>query len=36
MQVSDTKFHLLAKGYTSYEEMEERIEAILKEINVQH
>jgi len=36
MQVSDTKFHLLAKGYTSYEEMEERIEAVLKEINVQH
>ncbi len=32
MQLSDTKFHLLARGYTSYEEMEERIENVLKEL----
>ena len=31
MQLSDTKFHLLSRGYTSYEDMEERIEAVLNE-----
>jgi len=31
LQLADTKFHLLARGYTSYEDMEERIEAVLKE-----
>ena len=32
MQLSDSKFHLLSRGYTSYEEMEERIDNVLKEI----
>lgn len=32
LQLSDTKFHLLARGYTSYEDMEERIQAVLKEL----
>ena len=31
MQLSDTKFHLLSRGYTAYEEMEERIEAVLND-----
>jgi putative protein-disulfide isomerase len=32
IQVAETKFHLLARGYTSYEEMKERIENVLKEM----
>ncbi|MEP6616738.1 MAG: DsbA family protein [Ginsengibacter sp.] len=32
LQTSDTKFYLLARGYTSYETMEERINNTLKEI----
>ncbi len=32
MQVSETKFHLLAQGYTPYEELKERIEEVLKEM----
>ena len=32
IQVADAKFHLLARGYTSYEDMEERIEAVFKEL----
>ncbi len=32
LQLADSKFHLLCRGYTSYEEMEERIEAVLNEI----
>ena len=31
MQLSETKFHLLARGFTPYEAMEERIELVLKE-----
>ncbi len=31
MQLSETKFHLLAKGFTPYEEMEERISSVLME-----
>ncbi|MES2848944.1 MAG: DsbA family protein [Bacteroidota bacterium] len=31
MQLSETKFHLLARGFTSYEALEERIELVLKE-----
>ena len=31
MQLSETKFHLLAKGFTPYEAMEERIELVLAE-----
>ena len=31
MQLSDTKFHLLARGYTSYEELKQRIDDVLKE-----
>ena len=31
MQLSETKFHLLARGFTPYEAMEERIELLLKE-----
>jgi putative protein-disulfide isomerase len=34
LQLADTKFHLLARGYTLYEEMEERIEAVLKETGI--
>lgn len=33
MQVEDTKFYLVARGYTSYENVKMRIENILKEIN---
>lgn len=32
MQLSETKFHLLARGFTPYEAMEERIELVLKEV----
>ena len=35
LQLADSKFHLLSRGYTSYEEMEERIDAVLKELKVQ-
>lgn len=31
MQLNDSKFYLLARGYTSYEELEERIKNVLKE-----
>jgi len=31
MQTSETKFHLLAKGYTAYDALAERITAVLKE-----
>lgn len=31
IQVGETKFHLLARGYTAYEELNERIEQVLKE-----
>jgi putative protein-disulfide isomerase len=33
MQVSDQKFYLIAKGYTTLEELSERIEAVLIEVN---
>lgn len=32
MQLSETKFHLLAKGFTPYEPMEERIKLVLTEL----
>jgi putative protein-disulfide isomerase len=32
VQVKETKFHLLARGYTAYEELKERIENLLKEM----
>jgi len=32
VQLSETKFHLLARGYTNYEEMEQRITAVLAEV----
>ena len=32
MQVSDSKFYLLAQGYTDYDTVKARIEAVLKEI----
>ncbi len=32
MQTGETKFHLLAKGYTSYDELSERITAVLEEM----
>jgi putative protein-disulfide isomerase len=35
IQVADTKFYLLAKGYTTYDDVKARIENILKEINAQ-
>lgn len=33
IQVSESKFYLIAKGYTDYEEVKSRIEKVLKEIN---
>jgi putative protein-disulfide isomerase len=33
IQISETKFHLLARGYTNYEDLSIRLEAVLKEIN---
>ncbi|CAN5678170.1 DsbA family protein [soil metagenome] len=35
IQVSDTKFYLLAQGYTSYEDLKERIEKVLVEVAVE-
>ncbi len=32
LQVSETKFYLIAKGYTDYDTVQERLEKILKEI----
>jgi putative protein-disulfide isomerase len=32
MQLSETKFHLLARGFTSFEELKDRIETLLTEI----
>jgi putative protein-disulfide isomerase len=32
LQLSDSKFHLLARGFTPYEEIKERIDNVLKEI----
>ena len=29
MQVSESKFHLLARGYTSYDDMKQRIDAVM-------
>jgi hypothetical protein len=31
MQVSDSKFFLLSRGYTDYETLKERIEKVLQE-----
>jgi putative protein-disulfide isomerase len=36
IQVSDTKFYLLAQGYTAYEDLKERIERVLEEISHTH
>ena len=33
MQVSNSKFYLLSRGYTSYNDLKQRIENVLKEIN---
>jgi putative protein-disulfide isomerase len=33
MQVTDSKFYLLARGYTDYNTLKERIEKVLKEIS---
>ena len=33
IQIAETKFHLLARGYTNYEDLSTRLEAVLKEIN---
>ena len=32
IQVSETKFHLLARGYTNHEDLSSRLEAVLKEL----
>jgi len=32
LQLNDSKFYLLARGFTSYEDLQERIENVLKEI----
>ena len=34
LQVSDSKFYLLARGYTDYKSLKERIDKILMELNV--
>lgn len=31
LQLSETKFHLLARGYTEYEDVKERLQEVLKE-----
>lgn len=36
MQVSDTKFYLVARGYTSYENVKARIDNILQEIQTKN
>lgn len=36
MQVSDSKFYLLASGYTDYETLKKRIENVLEEIRVKN
>lgn len=33
MQVSDSKFYLLSRGYTDYDALKERIEKVLSEVN---
>ena len=35
MQVAETKFYLVSRGYTAFEDVDTRIENILKEINVE-
>jgi putative protein-disulfide isomerase len=35
IQVSDSKFYLLAQGFTAYEDLKERIEKVLEELNPQ-
>ena len=35
IQLSDSKFHLLARGYTSYGELKDRIDDVLKEEELQ-
>jgi putative protein-disulfide isomerase len=32
MQVTDSKFYLLARGYTDYETLKERIDNVMAEI----
>jgi len=32
IQVSETKFHLLARGFTTYEDLSARLEAVLKDL----
>lgn len=34
MQVTDSKFYLLAQGYTDYDTLKRRIEKVLEEVNV--
>lgn len=36
LQANESKFYLLARGYTGYDELKERIENVLKEIEPQH
>ena len=33
LQISETKFHLLARGYTDYETLNQRLQNVLKEID---
>ncbi len=33
IQVSETKFHLLARGFTAYEDLVARLQAVLKDLN---
>ena len=34
LQLSDAKFYLVAQGFTPYEEVDQRLKAILKEVNI--
>jgi putative protein-disulfide isomerase len=34
VQENDSKFHLVARGYTTYEEMKDRLDNVLKEISL--
>jgi putative protein-disulfide isomerase len=35
LQLNDTKFYLLAKGYTSYDELKERIDNVQAEMKTE-
>ena len=36
IQLSDTKFYMVAQGYTDYETLNDRIHNVMQENNIQH